>query len=285
MLPSFSFFISHCSEHKELARFIYYNALNNNLFPWYDEALLSVGIPLKDKIEEGIQSSQGFLLLHSAIVAKKEWVKLEMALAKAKHEANKDFKLMVIKLDNTPLDPLWKNFLYLDWDHDNKASSVIKMMESLTEKKGLIDLTNAALLNNIPEDYTKNLSGTVAEHTRNLMAYNLSRIKNLLLAISKHGYDHEMKDSIAKLLKVHLLESIPALSGGVTLIGSGELEFIHSNRMRCAPKVNFLGVPNEYIAKTVHNDEIVTRIRITRADNGEPVNHAIPIVVSLDSEL
>lgn len=257
----------------------------NNLFAWYDEALLDLSSPLREKIEEGIQSSQGFLLLHSHVSSNSSWVQLEMKIAKEKYEADPNFKIFVVKLDNTDLDSFWTTFLYNSWDHQNKESSAISLLETLTQKKGLLRLTNSALLNNIPHDYSINESGTIAEHTRNFMVYNIAHIKGSLLSISKTQYPNEAKDSISKLLNTHLFESIPALAGGLIRIGNGELEFIYSNRMRVPPQVLVNGVPSEYSVSIIRNDEIVTRLKVTNTTTGEPVNHSIPISIQLSAEL
>jgi hypothetical protein len=284
MSDKLAFFISHCSCNKELARYIYHNAIKNNIFSWYDEALLHLSMVLRDKIEEGIQNSNGFLLLYSVMAANSDWVKTEMEIAKAKQVKDPSFKLIVVKLDDTQIDSYWTQFLYQNWDHHNEQSSVIGLMEALTEKKGLVELTTSALLTDIPSDYGLNKSGTIAEHTRNFVIYNLAHIKGLLTSVAKVGYDSEMKDTITKLLGVHLFNTIPALSGGFIRIGNGELEFIHANRMRIAPKVSFYGVTKDYIVTTSHNDEVVTRVRVIRADNGDQVNHAIPMGIVLDLE-
>jgi hypothetical protein len=107
------FFISHSSTTKELARLVYYNALANGFFPWYDEGLLNLGDDLSAAIERGIKSSAAYVLLHNKAASQSRWVQLEMTLAERRHRADPSYRLLVVKLDSEPLPPFWGTFRYL----------------------------------------------------------------------------------------------------------------------------------------------------------------------------
>ena len=146
-MSTHSFFISHSSATKELARHIYYNAIANGLSPWYDEAFLAVGDVLASEIEKGIYASSDFLLLHCKQAMEKKWVPLEMEIAKGKYEKDASTKIVVVKLDDEPLnDPFWEKFLYVDWNQLDQQGSLLKLMEVITGKKGIAAITASSVM-------------------------------------------------------------------------------------------------------------------------------------------
>src|SRR5208337_165390 len=92
----FDFFISHNSATKELARWLYHISLVNSLSVWFDEGLLDIGDELRPEIEDGINSSAGFVLLHCEDAMKSSWVQEEMRIAKSRKTLEPAFKIVVV---------------------------------------------------------------------------------------------------------------------------------------------------------------------------------------------
>ncbi|WKZ47867.1 MAG: toll/interleukin-1 receptor domain-containing protein [Anaerolineales bacterium] len=277
-------FISHSSTTKELARQIYYNAISNGISVWYDEALLNIGDELELKIREGIENSGSFLLLHSKAAMEKRWVPMEMEIAKQKHTLDKSFKIIVVKLDDEPLpgDSFWNRFLYSEWSSNDHAGNILKILERITERKGLVSITASAVLTSEPSTLFVNESATIAEHTRNYAIWYLCHIKHTLNAVTTVGFDSEIRDTIRKLLQLFLFENIPMIHGGFIPVGPGVFELIHPTRMRIPPRVAITGMPSRYEWELTHNNEVFTRIRIIDTNSKETVQHLVPLSISIE---
>lgn len=282
-------FISHSSATKELARQIYYNAASNGLQPWYDEAFLNMGDDLDPTIAEGIHNSKSFLLIHSKGAMEKRWVPMEMEIAKTKYEGDNSFRLLVIKLDDEPLpaDGFWEKFLYGEWNINDQSGSIIKILEGITGRKGMVSIAAASVLTADPSSLFVNESGTVAEHSRNYVLWYFSHVKQLLNATVQVGHEQEIRDTLAKLLELSMFENIPSIQGGFIPVGPGSFEIIHANRMRIPPRISIVGLPERYKWNLEKGNEVFTRINILDATDDTLVEHPVPLAISaeLDAEL
>ncbi len=281
------FFISHSSTTKELARHVFYNAISNGLSPWYDEALLNLGDQLEQELRFGIESSKSFLLLYSKAAIEKKWVPYEMAIAEAIYQNDSSFRLIAVKLDDEPLPEFWEQFLYHPWNNNDQPGSILRLLSELTGRNPIVQIAAAAVLSTAPSDAFVNSSNTVAEHARNYVFYYLAHVKQLLSAVHQVGYEQELRDTIAKVLQLSLFEQLPSLQGGIIPIAPAVFELIFPNRMRIAPRVCVSGLPARYIWTIVANTEVSCRIAITEAETSRPVQHPVPLAISvaLDAEL
>jgi hypothetical protein len=281
------FFISHSSATKELARHVYYNAIANGLSPWYDEALLSLGDQLEQELRLGIQCSKSFLLLHSKAAIEKEWVPFEMEVAESIFRNDPSFRLIAVKLDDEPLPEFWQKFLYQSWSNDDQPGSILRLLSDLTGRSPLVQIAAAAVLSAAPSDAFVNSSNTIAEHARNYVLCYLAHVKQLLSAVQSVGYEQELRDTLAKVLQLSLFEQLPSLQGGIIPIAPAVFEVIFANRMRIPPRVTIDGLPNRYNWTVVANTEVACRIAITEAGTSKPVQHPVPLSISitLDAEL
>lgn len=290
-MKKYDFFLSHRSipTQKELARVIYYNAISNNISIWYDEDKLSYGDDLNESMKRGIENSNGFLLLHSKEAKASANVLFEMDIARKKYEIDPSFKLFVLKLDTEPLDEFWTKFLYIDLRDKNIYSSVISILEGISGKKIIAPIQAMSILSDTPSFVFDNESKTTIEHSRNFMLYYFGLIKQLLNGVVSvadfmpHA-QNEHHDTLKKLLSLSLIEQIPNIQGGIIPIGKGEIEIIHSNRMRVAPKLNII-LPDKYYYEVVTNNEIFTRIKFYESTTNKIVYHAIPFSIEMDAEL
>ncbi len=283
-MRSFSFYISHSSATKEIARHLYYNSISNGLFPWYDESLLSIGDVLEREIQKGIQSSLGFVLLHSKQAMESSWVRKEMKIAKSKRMNDNNFNIFVVKLDEEPvIETFWKDFLYLSWDPKDVSGSIIKLIEAVTGQKSILKITASSVLNQIP--LVINETSTIAEHSRNYILYYLAHIKSLVSAVASVGYEEELRDTLKKLLNLYLLNSIPCIHGGMMQIAPGIWECIYANRMRIPPRIRINGLPAEYGWDVITNNEVFCRLQIVSFKTKIPVPHPVPMILEFDAEL
>jgi hypothetical protein len=281
------FFISHSSATKELARHVFYNAIVNCLSPWYDEALLNLGDQLEQELRLGIQTSKSFLLLHSKAAIEKKWVPFEMEVAEAIYKNDPSFRLIAVKLDDEPLSEFWQQFLYHSWSNNDQPGSILRLLSDLTGRNPIVQIAAAAVLSTAPSDAFVNSSNTVAEHARNYVFYYLAHVKQLLSAVHQVGHEQELRDTLAKVLQMSLFEQLPSLQGGIIPIAPAVFEVIFANRMRIPPRVTIEGLPVRYSWAVVANTEIACRIAISEAGTSIPVQHPVPLSISivLDAEL
>jgi TIR domain len=285
-MATFDLFISHSSKNKELARFIYYIGISNGLKPWFDWALLHVGDDMKRDIRQGIADSAAYLLLYSkeAITAE-SWVPFEMEVAKEKRKNDSAFRIIVVKLDDLDFPEWWNQFLYAKWDSSDQPGSIIRLVESMLDRKIFPGITGAAFLTSVPASVFANQSASLAEHTRNYILYYMAHVTGLLRAVTKAGVAAEHQDTITKLLKLSLLNQLPTLQGGWMPCAPGEYEFIHANRMRCPPHISIQGLPSHYEYKIIHNDEVSTRISFHETATKKLVETPVPFSAIFDSRL
>lgn len=283
-----SVFISHSSATKELARHIFYNAVANGITVWYDEGVLNLGDEIKESLRQGIKNSASFLLLHSKAAMDKPWVPFEMGIAKAKYEHDTNFRILTVKLDDEPLpDKFWEKFLYGKWEPSDQGGFIIRILETITGKKGILAITASAVLTTDPASFFVNQTATIAEHTRNYVLWYLGHIKNLMQSVVLGGHDDEWRDTLKKLLRIFLIESVPAIQGGLIPIGAGIFESVHGNRMRIPPRISIQGLPDRYKLDIVENNEVFTRLRIKEIHGNTTITHPVPLSWSIlfDAEL
>lgn len=281
-MTSFNVFISHSSATKEIARHIYFNAISNGLSVWYDEALLDLGDVLEQEIEQGIENSQTFLLLHCAAAMEKRWVPIEMQHAEDKFRSGQEIRIIVIKLDEEPLpSDFWNQFLYHQWNNADQPGSILRLLASLTGRNPFVEIPAAAVLSSEPSSLFVNQSSTIAEHSRNYILYYIAHLKNLLSAVSSVGHENELRDTMRKILDVSLFESVPSLHGGRFVLAPGLFEMIWPNRTRIPPNITLHGLPDRYTWEIVKNDEVSCRIAIIDKATGRQVSHPVPLAFGI----
>jgi TIR domain len=283
-----SFFISHSSATKELARHIYYNGIANGLSVWYDEGLLEVGDLLIPDIEKGIYTSAGFLLLHCKQAIEKQWVPMEMKIAKEKYEKDSSTKIIVVKLDDQPLnDPFWEQFIYANWNPLDQPGSILKLLEVLTGRKGVMAITASAMLTRNPSDIFLNETATIAEHTRNFILWYFGHVKQLIYSSVSIGNETELRDTLGKILHLSLFENIPLIQGGLVPVEPGLFEIIHPVRMFRIPDISIVGLPSRYSWEKAEANEVFTRVRIIDSQTSKQVSYPVPLAISvmLEAEL
>lgn len=216
-----------------------------------------------------------------------KWVQAEMNVAQIRKDADPDFKIIVVKLEQCNLPPWWDRFLRCEWKREDEPGSVIGLLEAILGRKIVPWVTGAAFLSLFPSSLALNQSETLAEHSRNWVLYYIGHVKQLIQSVSTVGYIAEHQDTLKKLLDLSLLKQVPAIQFGWIPIEPGVFEHIHPNRMRVAPRVIAHGLPSQYRIELIENNEIFTRMSIVDAVSGEVVRHPVPFSFrfDLDAEL
>lgn len=107
-----TFFLSHSSQDKPTVRKVAAKLGKNRC--WIDEGEIRPGDSLFDRIDSGLADSRIFVLFWSQHSANSGWVKEELSQARIRALRDRGFRLIVVKLDSTPLPDALQHRLYLD---------------------------------------------------------------------------------------------------------------------------------------------------------------------------
>jgi len=281
-VAAFDYFISHSSRNKEIAERFYYLLVSNGLRPWYDIAFLEAGHDLHQQLKRGLDSSGAYLLFATREALSSPFVQMEMGWARARGESEPDFRSIVVKLDDCELDAWWSSRKYENWDPNlDEGAQLVPLLAHLAGIDTVAWTSTASFLSANPSSVLVNESRTLAEHNRNFALYYLAAIGGLLSA--PHPAT-ESSDTMAKVSALELFKHLPKLSGAVVPIEPGIYEFIHAVRMRVAPRVTAIGLPDQYVIQSEGN-EVSTVVRVLYANNCELVRHPVPLSLEFDAEL
>lgn len=147
-------FLSHSSEDKKIVEKIL-NAVPRDRV-WVDQYELEKGDPLPTALGEHIDQTALFVLLFTSNASKTNWVKFEINMALTRYIEEENYKIIVVRLDNTPLPRALAPFLRIDrpgdidtgvrelisalndpkfWEHDKPDRLVANFVNRFNEKK------------------------------------------------------------------------------------------------------------------------------------------------------
>lgn len=130
--PDFKFdvFLSHSSNDKPTVREIAERLLRDGLRVWLDEREIHPGDNIPAKIEEGLEKSRVMVFCMSANSLGGDWPQLEANTFRFRDPLNKERRFIPLRLDDTLIKGSLAQFLYIDWDAENREKSYPKLLES-----------------------------------------------------------------------------------------------------------------------------------------------------------
>lgn len=99
---------------------------------WYDQAEISLGESIKEKVNEGLNSCNAFILVLSHSSKDSDWVRYEMNSALLLNAIKKGISVFPVKIDDSEVPSDLSGYLYADFSKDKE-----KGLEIL--KKALLD--------------------------------------------------------------------------------------------------------------------------------------------------
>ena len=99
---------------------------------WIDLWNMDIGDKLPLKIENGIDSARGFIVILSKNSIRSRWVQYEFNMALIKYIEDMNYRVVVIRIDDCEIPLRFKPFLYIDSPGDEK--NAIDKMKKLLEK-------------------------------------------------------------------------------------------------------------------------------------------------------
>lgn len=130
-------FISHNSGDKETARLLAIKLVECGLDVWFDEWRIRPGDSITGGMEDGISQSEVFVLLWSYRAAASNWVGTELRAALRRQVDHKDFRVIPLMLDQTPLPTLIADYRGFALD---KLSDLERIAKEITGEETVVDL-------------------------------------------------------------------------------------------------------------------------------------------------
>lgn len=107
-------FLSHNSADKPLARSIGAHLVLVGADVWFDEWEIQAGDSVPGLLNEGLKDFDVFLLIWSKSASRSNWVRQELHSAIVRAIADSSAKIILCKVDDTPLPPLIADRRYID---------------------------------------------------------------------------------------------------------------------------------------------------------------------------
>lgn len=133
---SYDVFLSHSSVDDDVARNIAERLTKDGLRVFLDDHAMHSG-GISKQVYEAIQRSRNFIVLYSEHASKSSWVASEIDyIVSSTRDAlrNQYRRLVVLRLDGTPLPPELSTYLYLPWRPEDRESSYRKALKDCRHK-------------------------------------------------------------------------------------------------------------------------------------------------------
>ena len=127
-------FISYSYQDKEFVEWLQDKLKDFDIEFWYDQAEIGVGESIKEKVNEGLNSSSAFILVLSHSSKNSEWVKYEMNSALLLNAIKKGISILPIKIDDSEVPADLSGYLYADFSKD-KDKGLELLRKSLLKTK------------------------------------------------------------------------------------------------------------------------------------------------------
>lgn len=117
-------FISHSSKDKEFVIQLASRLSKEQV--WFDMWDMDLGDVLSEKIEKGIDETKNFVIILSKNSINSAWVKYELNMAIIKFLEDEDYRLIIVRIDDTSIPLRLKPFLRIDMDHQETYDNIIE---------------------------------------------------------------------------------------------------------------------------------------------------------------
>lgn len=128
-------FISYSYQDKEFVEWLKSNLSGLGLEFWYDQQEINIGDSIKEKVNEGIQSSSAFILVLSSSSMNSDWVKYEMNSALLLNAIKKGITILPIKIDDSKVPSDLSGYLYADFSSNREQGLEILKRSLLKSNK------------------------------------------------------------------------------------------------------------------------------------------------------
>lgn len=128
-------FISYSYQDKDFVEWLKLNLADLGLELWYDQQEINIGDSIKEKLNEGLQSNNAFILVLSSSSMHSDWVKYEMNSALLLKAVKKGITILPIKIDNSKVPSDLAGYLYADFSSNREQGLEILKRSLLKSNK------------------------------------------------------------------------------------------------------------------------------------------------------
>ncbi len=125
----FDVFLSHSSKDKPAVRELAARLKKDGLKVWLDEEQVRPGDSIVLRIEEGLKNSRVLVLVMSKAADDSDWVQIERGTIMFLDPANRQRRLVGLRLDDAPIRDILKQFAYIDW-RTRDSIAYMKLLEA-----------------------------------------------------------------------------------------------------------------------------------------------------------
>lgn len=130
-------FISYSYQDNEFVKWLQDKLKPFDIEFWYDQAAIGVGESIKEKVNEGLNSSSAFILVLSHSSKNSDWVRYEMNSALLLNAIKKGISILPIKIDDSEVPTDLAGYLYADFSKDReKGLDILKSALLKIQKVG-----------------------------------------------------------------------------------------------------------------------------------------------------
>ena len=278
-----SFFISHSSEDKALARRFKRLLEASNCEVWIDEQNINYGSVLLESIDSGVKEVTDFILLASDDSMKSSYVWEELHIARERCESG-NLRAYAVKITKKTSLPLWLDKLvYLSLEGPDLKNRLAKFFTDATAER-----PNELLLEELMNFVERQSSGDFAEGYNAASSFYSTRLEALRILV-EHTRPEEFEKLRDQILKLGVFS--PKIETRSTVswlhVAPGVFEMIFASPMRVPPVIELTGVPENIEYKISHVSNVSAQISFKEKTSGMPTNDIpfLKIRGALNSEL
>jgi type III restriction enzyme len=153
-------FVSHNAEDKPFVRRMIKDLESADVSVWFDEREINLGSSIIDSINDALADSDYLLLIHSKFGASSNWVKAEVAAALYRQISNEGMVVLSAVLDDTPLPPLLRDRLYVDFQksYDSAIKRLVTFFKNEASRAGGTNFPPLEQSVDVPDDCPRRLA-------------------------------------------------------------------------------------------------------------------------------
>lgn len=278
-----SFFISHSSTDKTIARRFQRAIESTGNAVWIDEQNLKYGTELLNSIEAGISEVTDFILLASDDSMKSKYVWEELHFARQRYSQG-ELAIYVVKITPEVILPVWLDkLIFLSIEGQDLKRRLGKFFMDATGVK-VQDL----LLEEMLSLFTRQSTGSFDEGYQAATGFYTSSLE-AVRALIENVRVEEFEKFRGQILQLGFFAPRPetrSLSKWVNL-APGSFEMIFPTPMRVPPVIELNNLPENIEYRVEHVSNISARIQFIEKLSGLPTNDVpfLKLQGTLNSEL
>lgn len=131
-------FLSHNHADKPTARGLGAQLVLAGAYIWFDDWELRAGDSIPGKVNEALATVDTLILLWSENADRSRWIRAELETALARSVEEKAFRVVPVRLDDTPLPALLRRFKWVDLSDGDTARAVNEIMGFTTDQDRML---------------------------------------------------------------------------------------------------------------------------------------------------